>query len=159
MGFIACFSLPTPMSWVFTLDFSSLHPVSALELLNQLPVFVFLLEILFKNPRRGFLRLIFPLYTQFPLRNFSINFRFVLFCLQYIKSGIFGGILPICHLISRYMYPCSNYPTGKFRIIVVPFPSSLSISNVTSCRFRINAVSASPSPAPPFFRLRDLSII
>lgn len=47
----------------------------------------------------------------------------------------------------------------KIQIIVVPFPSSLSIANVTSCRFRINAVSASPSPAPPFFRLRDLSII
>ena len=70
----------------FQLDFSSPHPISAPKFLNKPPVCVFLLDFLFKNPRCVFFYLIFPLYTQFPLRNFLISFRFVFFCLIFLSK-------------------------------------------------------------------------
>lgn len=51
--FIACFSLQKPMTWVFQLVLSSPHPVFAPELLDKLPVWVFLPDYLCKKPRRG----------------------------------------------------------------------------------------------------------
>mgnify|MGYP004668446193 CR=1 len=65
--------------WVLLFVFFSPHPVFAPELLDKLPVWVFLLDSLFKNPRRVFFYLIFALYTQFLLWNFLISFRFGFF--------------------------------------------------------------------------------
>jgi len=41
----------------------------------DLPEWVFLLDFLFKNPRRGLSRLFYSSHTQFSLRDFSISFR------------------------------------------------------------------------------------
>ena len=43
--------------------------------MGDLPVWVFLLDFLFKNPRRGFSSLFYPRHTQFPLWNFLNMFQ------------------------------------------------------------------------------------
>ena len=59
--------------------------------MRDLPVWVFLLDSLFKNTCRGFFHLIFTLYTHFSLWNFLINFRFVFFCLIFLsKTHVVG---------------------------------------------------------------------
>lgn len=68
--------------------------------MGNFPVCVFLLDFLFKKPRRVFFYLFFPLHTQFSLWNFSISFRFVFFAyfsLQKPTTCVFSLVFSSLH--------------------------------------------------------------
>lgn len=76
--------------------------------MGDLPVWVFLLDSLFKKPRRGFFRLFFSPYTQFPLWNFLISFRFGFSCLI-LSSKTHDVGFPACFILAT---PSFRYGTS-----------------------------------------------
>ena len=75
LGFLACFSLPAPTTWVFPLASYSSRPAFSPLPAYQLPGWVFSLVFLFLHPRRGFFRSYPTPHAQFSLRSPSISFR------------------------------------------------------------------------------------
>lgn len=76
--------------------------------MGDLPVLFFLLDSLFKKPRRGVFRLFFSPYTQFPLLDFLISFRFGFFCLI-ISSKTHDVGFPACFILAT---PSFRYETS-----------------------------------------------